>query len=330
MRVNLAIFVITSTKRQMQTSVADIDPTSVRGKRCAVVGLGLATDGILTQRLTTMGADARHIIMTDGGVPAKADATTPAVDAFSPKDIATAIAGADVIFSTASLMDFRPSETERVWAMNVGGMASLVLAIEAAGVKRLIHCGSILSLGRQATEAPVDTRTAYLSDDRRTTVERSLFRQEMEAWQAAERGLDVTTVCAGWILGSETAGRGGIWEERLREYVAAGGQYAPPMESAFVKAETLASALIGAWAGGRNGERLMCAGENATLAAVAEEMAQDMGLRGGMSVLTPRQTHLLLKLPARLSRHWLFDPHMGHLLAQKERYRTDEPQAPTH
>lgn len=323
MRVNLAIFAITSTKRQMQTSVADIDPARMRGKRCAVVGLGLATDGILTQKLTTMGADVRRIIMTDGEATAHGASGACLVDAFNPDDIAAAIGGADVIFSTASLLDFRPGAAERVWALNVGGMASLVLAIEIAGAKRLIHCGSILSLGHQATEAPVDTGTAYQSDDRRTTVERSLFRQEMEAWQAAERGLDVTTVCAGWILGSETAGRGGILDERLREYVAGGGRYTPPMESAFVKAETLASALIGALADGRKGERLMCAGENTTLAAVAEEMAQDMGLKGWMTALTPRQTRLLLKMPARLASHWLFDPHMGHLLTQKERYRTE-------
>lgn len=320
MRVNLAIFAITSTKRQMQTSVSDMSLASIRGKRCAVVGLGLATDNVLTQKLADLGAEARHIIFSDGPVAAK---DICHIDAFCPKDIATAIAGSDVIFSTASLMDFRPHEAEKVWAVNVGGMTNLSLAIEAAGVKRLIHCGSILSLGHQTTEAPVDTHTAYQSDDRRTAVERSLFRQEMEAWRTAERGVSVTTVCAGWALGDTHTGHGSVLEEKLRRYLASGGRHVPPMESAFVSAEALASALIGVWADGDDGERLMCAGVNSTLAAVAEEMARGMGLRGGVTALTPRQTRLLLKMPASLSGHWLFDPHMGHLLTQKEHYRTE-------
>lgn len=304
----------------MQTLVSDISLARIKGKRCAVVGLGLATDSVLTRKLSDLGAEARHIILCDGPAAAK-DACR--IDAFCPKDIGAAIAGSDVIFSTASLMDFDPREAERVWAMNVGGMTNLTLAIEASGVKRLIHCGSILSLGHQTTETPVDTRAAYQSDDRRTAVERSLFRQEMEAWRAAERGVSVTTVCAGWTLGDTHTGHGSVLEEKLRGYLATGGRHVPPMESAFVNAETLASALISAWTDGGGGERLMCAGVNSALAGVAEEMAKGMGIRGGISVLTPRQTCLLLKMPAPLSSHWLFDPHMGHLLTQKERYRTE-------
>lgn len=233
------------------------------------------------------------------------------VDPFDEEALREAVRGADILFFFA----FVPRHkwpARQVWLYNVDSVRMVCLAAEAEGVRRMVYCGSILSLGRQASAAPVDASTPYQPDDTRTVVERSLFQGEMEVWRAAERGLPVSVVLAGWdhdrVCGD------------LLRFLRRGGATMPPMESAFIEGRDLLKALIDAADDARVGERIVRAGRNAAIATLAGEVAERDLLRPKIKVLTDWQTRILLKMPRWIASRWLFEPGMGRLLTRRDRY----------
>lgn len=280
----------------------------VAGKACVVLGTGRAVDARLVEALTAAGARARLCACAVEGEPRDGGH----VDIFDEEALRAAVRGADVLFCTVADFSFGRGTAARAWRTNADGVRMACLAAEAEGVRRMVHCGSILCLGRQTSDAPVDASTPYLSDDSRTAVERSLFRGEMEVWRAAERGVRATVVCAGWV------------EEDLRpaleSFLRGGGSTMPPMESAYVSAAGLAEALVAAAGDDYAGKRVVCAGRNAPLASLADDIAARLGLSTPTRVLTDRQTGVLLRLPRRVASRWLFEPGMGRLLTRRDRY----------
>lgn len=290
----------------METGGTGMD--GVAGKACVVLGSGRAVDSRLAEALREGGASVKAYACVAEGEP-RAEGE---VDIFDEEALRAAVRGADVLFCTVADFSFGRGAARRAWLTNADGVRMVCLTAEAEGVRRLVHCGSILSLGRQNSAAPVDTSTPYQPDDARTALERSLFRGEMEVWRAAERGLSTTVVCAGWV------------EEDLRpaleRFLRNGGSTMPPMESAFVSATDLAETLVAAAADAAAGKRTVCAGRNAPLAAMANEIAAKIDLRAKTSVLTDRQMSVLLRMPRWMASRWLFEPTLGRLLTRRDRY----------
>lgn len=235
------------------------------------------------------------------------------IDPFDEEAMREAVRGADILFllCLAGVTEFG-YPAQYVWKRNVDCVRMACLAAEAEGVGRLVYCGSILSLGRQTSAAPVDASTPYQPDDARTALERSLFQGEMETWRAAERGLPVTVVLAG--LPYE-----GV-RNRLSLCLRRGMTTMPPMESAFIESGNLREALIDAADGAHIGERIVCAGRNASIATLAGEIAAHSRLSSKIKVLTDWQMRLLLKMPRWIASRRLFEPGMGRMLMRRDRY----------
>lgn len=239
------------------------------------------------------------------------------IDPFDEEAMREAVRGADILFCLANVFVF-DLPAQYVWKYNVDCVRMACLAAEAEGVGRLVYCGSILSLGRQTSAAPVDASTPYQPDDARTPCERSLFAGEMEAWRAAERGLPVTVVLAG--LPYESVRNCLAW------CLSRGMTTMPPMESAFIERRNLCEALIDAADDAHIGERIVRAGRNASIATLAGEVAErDKGMPASsaqkkIKVLTDWQVKILLKMPRRIASRWLFEPGMGRLLTRRDRY----------
>lgn len=294
---------VTETQQNKTPSPADsVRPTTLR---VAVVGCGRVVDNVIADALRQRGMDATIVRCSADG------AAEGIVDLFDIDALRNAIAGHDAIVSTIADMSFKKRDRERVWRTNVDGVKALCLAMEAEGIGRLVHLGSILNLGRQTTSAPVGIDTPYLSDDDRTTLEVSLFRSEMETWKAAERGAKVTTICAGWITDEICP--------IIGNFLAHGGCALPPMRSAFATASDIAKSIADALTdGSTTGKRLICASRNAALIDMAREAFPDVTF----TALSARRVKMLLHLPYPIASKWLFEPAMGKLLYAQDDYET--------
>lgn len=311
MRVNLAIFahrtnnamLVTETLQNMTPSSAEsVSPAPLR---VAVVGCGRVMDDVMANALTQRGMDVSVVRCSADG------AAEGIVDLFDIDALRNAIARHDAVVSTIADMSFRRRDRERVWRTNVDGVKALCLAIEAEGIGRLVHLDSILNLGRQTTSAPVDIDTPYLSDDDRSTLEVSLFRSEMEAWKAAERGAKATTICAGWITDEICP--------MIGNFVEHGGRALPPMCSAFATANDVAMSVAEALTDGSTaGKRIICVSRNAALIDMAREAFPDVTF----TALSARRVKMLLHLPYPIASKWLFEPAMGKLLYAQDKYVT--------
>lgn len=218
----------------------------LRGKRCAVVGIGVSSPAGESHNPNCLAAKLIESVKKVGSeVVAILDSVSPFNSA---GELDEAFAGVDVLFLVGQLISFRRDDRLNVWRMNVDAARAVYLAAEQAGVKRIVAHGSILSLGHNQDGSPVDVSSPYLSDNKRSECEKSLFRAEMEAWQMSERGFDVSVVCSG-LLVDDSIGNLGLIADDINQ-----------KHHLFSSSDDLVSALIAVSADDYIGRRLICTG----------------------------------------------------------------------
>ncbi|MCY4371420.1 MAG: NAD-dependent epimerase/dehydratase family protein [bacterium] len=151
---------------------------------------GLARSGASAELLAGMGA-----------VPVRGDIG-------APDSLASAMAGCEVVYHIAGRVSFCPSMPERLYEANVEGTRNVVRAARRAGVRRLVHTSSVVSLGEEPGTIGSETtphRGYYLSH-----YGRSKHQGEMVA--LAEAGdMDVVVVNPSSVQGAGRAtGTGGL------------------------------------------------------------------------------------------------------------------------
>lgn len=278
----------------------EMRPSQWAGRTVAVVGTRLSVEKAVVDRLESLGASVRHVKCADGG------GAEEGIDLWDIDLLREKIRGSDAVFCTIGKSCFEEADDATTWAMNVDGVKLLCLAMEEEGVSRLVFLSSILCLGRQTTLARVDLGTPYLSDDDRGTWERSLFRGEMEAWKMAERGIGVSTVCAGLIV-EELRGP-------IEQFTAKGGHGMPPMRSGFATAEDVARAMCEVEVGVRS----MCVFRNASVTEIAKEICPAAEFRKvGLGL-----AKIMARMPKKLAGRWMFGTGIGRLIYSQDEYET--------
>ncbi len=218
----------------------------LRGKRCAVVEIGassLADERHVHSRLAT------KLIKSVKSLGSEVVAILDPVSPFNSEgELDVAFAGVDVLFLVGQFVSFRRDDRRNVWRMNVDAARAVYLAAEMAGVKRIVAHGSILALGHNQDGSPVDVSSPYLSDNRRTECEKSLYRAEMEAWKMSERGFSVSVVCSG-LLANVSSEHLGLTADDINQ-----------RPHLFSSSDDLALALVAASSDDCIGRRLICSG----------------------------------------------------------------------
>lgn len=183
------------TRTGAPAKVTTAAQTRLDGRRCVVAG-------IAPDPRKMSGSAPPHSI--ESALPAALLAALSQAGCAQLKYLTTAeaaeaanLAGYDTLILCAQATALRQRDAAAMWRTNVTDTRNACEAAERAGVKRIVLLGSILSLGHSPDGSPVNAQTPYLSDDKRTALEKSLLRQEMEVWQMAERGLEVSVVCGG-------------------------------------------------------------------------------------------------------------------------------------
>ena len=158
-------------------------------RRCTVRGLVRRTSGVTQMRNL-------------GAIPVVGD-----VRNFT--QIREAVDGCDLVFHLASFFDFWAPRRADFEAVNVGGTKNIVAAAIVAGVRRVIHCGSAVTIG--AADGEIGDEFTPHRGHTETEVERSQLEAERLARRMSENGVEVVVVNTGLIVAPGDPG----WTGRL-------------------------------------------------------------------------------------------------------------------
>ncbi len=115
--------------------------------------------------------------------------------------LADALEGVDMVFHTAAMVSFDPSQREAMLENNITGTANLVNAALVAGISRLVHVSSIGALGPSDGKNPIDENCHWSAGKKNSGYSISKFHSEMEVWRGIEEGLEAIIVNPSIILG---------------------------------------------------------------------------------------------------------------------------------
>ncbi|MGA1999451.1 MAG: hopanoid-associated sugar epimerase [Terriglobales bacterium] len=192
----------------------------------------------------------------------------------------TAIAGCDVVFHVAA--DYRlwtrdAADMQSMYRSNVEGTRALIDAARQAGVRRIVYCSSVATMGFTGNGHPADENSPVRLQDMIGHYKRSKFIAEQVAIEAGRSGGDVVVVNPTTPVGEgdiKPTPTGRIILDFLKRkfpaYVDTGLNLVDVREVARGHIAALEKAIPG--------ERYILGGENLTLKQILDKLAAITGL----------------------------------------------------
>jgi dihydroflavonol-4-reductase len=193
--------------------------------------------------------------------------------------LAAAFEGAELVFHCAAAVTVKRKVEPWIFDANVTGTRNVIEACRAAGVRRLLHCSSTVTMGLGQNGQPANEKspwnidTAGLDDAYATTK-----RQAEEVVMAeAANGLDAVVVNPGYMFGpyDSRPSSGKLLVDVVRRAVpgcSAGW-------NSFVDVRDVVSGMIAAAERGRSGERYILGGHNLSYRELFGRIASVAGTR---------------------------------------------------
>jgi dihydroflavonol-4-reductase len=180
----------------------------------------------------------------------------------SPAELTSALTGQEVLIHLAGAVHLR-SEWQQVWQTNVHGTRCVLEAGRQAGVGRVVHVSSIVTIAATREPQLLDESANWNLGHLRVPYVLSKRRAEQIALQAANTGQDVVVVNPGCVIGPQDYSRSefGVlcrrfWCGRI-PLVFRGG-------SNFVDVRDVARGILLAAERGQRGRRYILGGVNRT------------------------------------------------------------------
>ncbi|WP_116106490.1 NAD-dependent epimerase/dehydratase family protein [Lewinella sp. IMCC34191] len=163
-------------------------------------------------------------------------------DLTDPGSMEEAMDGVDTVIHAAALVSMEDRREDELLQVNGTGTANLVNVMLHAGVRRLVHLGSVAALDR-VDGGPLTTAADRWPENRLTTAyARSKFAAEREIWRGQAEGLSVAAVYPSTILGA------GDWQgdntPSLWTYVDNGGRLYPRGAAGFIDVRDVVRAVL--------------------------------------------------------------------------------------
>jgi dihydroflavonol-4-reductase len=236
----------------------------------------------VARALANMGADLRLLV--------RASSPTKNIDALhadrvigdlrEPDSLRSAVTGCDVVFHVAA--DYRlwtrdAADVQSMYRCNVEGTRGLIDAARQAGVRRIVYCSSVATVGFTGNGRPADESSQVRLEKMIGHYKRSKFIAEQVAMEAGKSGGDVVVVNPTTPVGEcdvKPTPTGRIVLDFLKRkfpaYVDTGLN--------LVDVREVARGHIAAMEKGRPGERYILGGENLTLKEILDRLAAITGL----------------------------------------------------
>jgi dihydroflavonol-4-reductase len=201
-------------------------------------------------------------------------------DLLQPESLGAAISGCDVVFHVAA--DYRlwtrdAADVQCMYRCNVEGTRALINAARQAGVRRVVYCSSVATVGFTGNGHPADENSPSRLDDMIGHYKRSKFLAEQVAIEAGKSGGDIVIVNPTTPVGEgdiKPTPTGRIILDFLKRkfpaYVDTGLN--------LVDVRQVARGHIAALEKGIPGERYILGGENLTLKQILDKLAAITGL----------------------------------------------------
>jgi dihydroflavonol-4-reductase len=228
-------------------------------------------------------------------------------DVLDRAQVARALAGCQAVVHTAGVVSFEPDPAGRMMAVNAGGAEVVLATAQAAGVSRAVLTSSIAVLGGSRSPRIDDEGTPPGAAALGIPYLVSKLRGEEAALALAARGLPVTVVRPGYVLGP--GGRRGtsaatvlaLARRRVPAWVEGGTSFCDVRDVARGHAEALER--------GRAGEIYILGGHNLSTGEFVRRVCAMAGVRPPRRL--PYRAGLALAAAAQgLARAWGRPPRL--------------------
>ncbi|MGZ4820113.1 MAG: hopanoid-associated sugar epimerase [Terriglobales bacterium] len=236
----------------------------------------------VARELALQGADLRLLVRESSPTNNIDDLPADRVigDLSEPDSLRTAVSGCEVVFHVAA--DYRlwtrdAADMQSMYRCNVEGTRGLIDAARQAGVRRMVYCSTVATMGFTGNGHPADERSPVGLDDMIGHYKRSKFIAEQVAIEAGKSGGDVVVVNPTTPVGErdlKPTPTGRIILDFLKRkfpaYVDTGLN--------LVDVHEVARGHLLALEKGTPGERYILGGENLTLKQILDKLAAITGL----------------------------------------------------
>jgi dihydroflavonol-4-reductase len=185
--------------------------------------------------------------------------------------------GSELVFHVAADYRLWTRNPDEMYAANVGGTEAIIRGAQAAGVRRIVYCSSVATMGFGNGGPVTDEDTPVAFADMIGHYKRSKFLAEQVAIDAAKNGADVVIVNPSTPIGEQDikpTPTGRIVVDFLKRKFPA---YADTGLN-LVDVKDVAQAHLLAAEKGRAGVRYIIGGENLTLKQMLDKLAAITGL----------------------------------------------------
>ena len=233
----------------------------------------------VARALIAAGAELRLLIRPSSRTNNIADlrAEVAMGDLCRPESLRKAMQGCEIVFHVAADYRLWVRDPEQMYRANVEGTRAVIEAAQASGVRRVIYCSSVATMGFKENGQVVDEDTPVSLADMIGHYKRSKFMAEQVALEAGRNGADVVVVNPTTPVGErdiKPTPTGRIIVDFLKRkfpaYVDTGLN--------LVDVEEVARGHLLAMEKARPGERYILGGENLTLKQILDKLAELTGL----------------------------------------------------
>jgi dihydroflavonol-4-reductase len=122
-------------------------------------------------------------------------------DVLDRASVRRALKGVDRVFHLAGLVSMRPSESERLFEVNVGGTRIVLEECLRAGVERVVYTSSVGAIGPAKPGEAADERQLFTAGHLGIAYINSKHEAEAQAFRLAAKGLPVVAVNPAYVFG---------------------------------------------------------------------------------------------------------------------------------
>ena len=233
----------------------------------------------VARALAEQGADLRLLVRPSSRTDNIADlrAEVAMGDLCQPESLRKAMSGCEFAFHVAADYRIWVRDPEQMYRANVEGTRAIIQAAQENGVRRVIYCSSVATMGFTETGQIVDESTPVSLADMVGHYKRSKFMAEQIALEAGRKGVNVVIVNPTTPVGErdiKPTPTGRIVVDFLNRkfpaYVDTGLNLADVKE--------VARGHLLAMEKARPGERYILGGENLTLKRILDKLAAITGM----------------------------------------------------
>jgi dihydroflavonol-4-reductase len=233
----------------------------------------------VARALAQQGADLRLLVRPSSRTDNIADLRAEVMmgDLREPESVKQAMRGCEFVFHIAADYRLWVRDPEQMYRANVEGTRAIIQAAQECGVRRVVYCSSVATMGFTNTGQIVDEDAPVSLADMVGPYKRSKFMAEQIALEAGRKGANVVVVNPTTPIGEydiKPTPTGRIIVDFLKRkfpaYVDTGLNLADAKE--------VARGHILAMEKARPGERYILGGQNLTLKQILDKLAALTGL----------------------------------------------------